>query len=169
MSKIPSVVEMRRPALEWAMSRRGGYRSAELKAYLANLFKLTKEQLAEVTPNGKLLKFANRVDWVTANFTKVGIHTGLEGRPHDGADDPYYLTEYGYAVGERKEPWPWPTKRRRDARAEAAAKATAKLQEANTELSDERSGRGLTIEEAKRGLAIKFNVSPAAIKITIEG
>jgi Mrr restriction endonuclease-like protein len=106
---LPGPVEMRQPALEWAMTRRGGYLSAELKEYLAEYFKLTEEQVANFSPEGRPV-FGNNVDWVTSHFTEFGMHTGLDGRDHDSPDDRYYLTKYGYAVGERKVLWP--TKRR---------------------------------------------------------
>jgi len=75
---LPGIVEMRRPALEWAMTQRGGYLSNALKEYLAGYFKLTEEQLADLSPDGKSV-FGNNVDWVTAHFTEFGIHTGLDG------------------------------------------------------------------------------------------
>lgn len=103
--QIPGPNEMRRPALEWAMTQRGGYLSAGLKEHLAEYFKLTEEQLAELSPEGKLV-FGNYVDWVTSHFTEFGIHTGYEGRDHSRPEDRYYLTKYGYAVGEGKVLWP---------------------------------------------------------------
>jgi hypothetical protein len=109
----PGPVEMRWPALEWAMTRRGGYLSIELKDYLAVHFKLTEEQLAEMSPEGKLV-FGNYVDWVTAHFTEFGVHTGLDGKEHTSPNDRYYLTRYGYSVGERKVAWP--TRRRHGTR-----------------------------------------------------
>lgn len=113
MSKVPGPVEMRWPALEWAMTRRGGYLPAELKEYLAEYFELTEEQLAQVSAEGVPV-FGNNVDWVTSHFTEFGIHTGINGSDHSSPNDRYYLTKYGYAVGERKVPWP--TKRRHGAR-----------------------------------------------------
>jgi hypothetical protein len=101
---LPGQIEMRLPALQWAMGRRG-YLSTELKAHLAELFKLTPEELALTSSEG-LPVFGNNVDWVTAHFTETGIHTSIDGRPHRSPDDRYYLTRYGYAVGEGKAQWP---------------------------------------------------------------
>lgn len=109
----PGPVEMRRPALEWAMNRRGGYLSSELKEYLAEYFGLAEEALAKISPNG-ISVFSNNVDWVTAHFTEFGIHTGRDGREHTSPSDRYYLTKYGYSVGQDNVPWP--NKRRHGAR-----------------------------------------------------
>jgi hypothetical protein len=109
---LPGPVEMRRPALEWAMNHRGGYTGYDLKEYLAGLYKLTEEQLARTKEDGSPL-FANYVDWVTAEFTDKHIHTGWDGRPHRNADERYFLTPYGYAVGEGRTGWP--TNRRKGA------------------------------------------------------
>jgi hypothetical protein len=102
---LPGPVEMRRPALEWAMNHRGGYTGYDLKEYLAGLYKLTQEQLARTKEDGSPL-FANYVDWVTAEFTDKHIHTGWDGRPHRNSDERYFLTRYGYSVAEGKAAWP---------------------------------------------------------------
>jgi hypothetical protein len=103
--QLPGPVELRRPALEWAMGRQGGYLSAELKEHLAALFRLTPDELAEISSEG-IPVFSNNVDWVTAHFTETGIHTSIDGRKHARSKDRYYLTRYGYAVGEGKVQWP---------------------------------------------------------------
>ena len=91
---IPGQIEMRAPALQRAMTRRG-YLAAELKAYLIELYQLTDVELAETSPEGVPV-FSNNVDWVTAHFTESGIHTGQDGE-HRSPEDRYYLTLYGYA------------------------------------------------------------------------
>jgi hypothetical protein len=101
---IPGPVEMRAPALQWAMTRRG-YLAAELKAHLIELYQLTDVELAATSPDGTPV-LSNNVDWVTAHFTEYGIHTGLDGREHRSPEDRYYLTRYGYVVGEGKVVWP---------------------------------------------------------------
>jgi hypothetical protein len=58
---LPGPVEMRRPALEWAMNHYGGYTGYEPKEYLAGLYKLTEGQLARTKEDGSPL-FANYVD-----------------------------------------------------------------------------------------------------------
>ena len=103
--QLPGPAEMRMPSLQWAMGRRGGYRSAELKEHLAALFELTADELALTSPEGVPV-FSNNVDWITAHFTETGIHTSVDGRKHTRPHDPYYLTRYGYAVGEGKAQWP---------------------------------------------------------------
>jgi hypothetical protein len=102
--QLPGPVEMRWPSLRWAMSQRG-YLGVELKAHLATLFELTADELALTSPEGVSV-FSNNVDWVTAHFTEMGIHTSVDGRDHAGPDDPYYLTRYGYAIGEGRVRWP---------------------------------------------------------------
>lgn len=103
---IPSRDDMQRPALAWVMEQPpGGYLSSELKNHLADHFELTAEQLAAGHEGGTPV-FANLVDWVTAKFTRWGIHTGFQGRKHRKPTDRYYLTSYGYEVGEGKVPWP---------------------------------------------------------------
>jgi hypothetical protein len=52
----------------------------------------------------------DNVDWVTSHFTEFGIYTSHNGQNHASPNDRYYLTKYGYAVGESKVLWP--TKRR---------------------------------------------------------
>jgi hypothetical protein len=97
------------------MGRRGGYLSSDLKEHLAELFELTPDELAITSPEGMAV-FSNNVDWVTAHFTEMGIHTSIDGRDHAGPNDRYYLTRYGYAVGEGKVQWP--TKHRHGSRGE---------------------------------------------------
>jgi hypothetical protein len=43
---------------------------------------------------------------VTADFTDKHIHTGWNGCPHKKREDLYFLTRYGFAVGEGKANWP---------------------------------------------------------------
>jgi hypothetical protein len=100
---------MRRPALEWAMRQIGGYTGTDLKVHLSDLFKLDEEQFLRHTPAG-IWDFGNRVDWVTAYFTEFGVHTGWDGLEHNDPDTPYFLTTYGYALGEGKVR-DWPAKR----------------------------------------------------------
>jgi hypothetical protein len=102
---LPKIEEIRRSALEWAMSRRGGYTGDDLREHLSGYFNLTEEQLARARADG-LLRFADLVDSVIAEFTEGRIHTGWNGRPHKNPTDLYFLTRYGYAVGERKAEWP---------------------------------------------------------------
>ena len=106
---IPGTVEMRWPALQWAVKQRGGYLSADLKAHLAKKYELTTEELAQTSDEGVPI-FANNVDWVDAHFTEMGIHTSIDGQPRKTPHDRYFLTRYGYAVAEERVPWP--TKRR---------------------------------------------------------
>src|SRR4051794_34032708 len=72
-----------------------------LKKHLAQYLKLTKEQLAQTRTDGTN-RFGNLVDWVTAEFTAMGMHTGWNGQEHKSPEHLYFLTTYGYAVGERK-------------------------------------------------------------------
>ena len=107
---LPSLDEMRHSALEWAMNRRGGYTGSDLKEYLTEHFKLTEEQLARAKEGQP--RWENRVEVVTAEFTKTHIHAGWNGyRAGSGRSDLYFLTRYGYAIGEGKAEWP--TDRRR--------------------------------------------------------
>jgi hypothetical protein len=87
------------------MGRRGGYLSTELKQHLTDMYELTPDELAVISDEGVPV-FSNNVDWVTAHFTETGIHTSINGKPHRSPDDRYYLTRYGYAVGEGKAQWP---------------------------------------------------------------
>ena len=98
---LPSRDELFWPALEWAMKRKGGYTGFDLKPYLANHFKLTADQLSQ-TRTDDTNRFDNLVDWVTAEFTSRGIHTGWNGEEHRSPDQLYFLTKYGYSVGERR-------------------------------------------------------------------
>jgi hypothetical protein len=88
-------------ALGRAMTRKGGYTGYDLKDHLAGHFKLTNEQLAQSRTDGTN-RFGNLVDWVTAEFTTKEIHTGWNGEKHKSPDDLYFLTPYGYIVGERR-------------------------------------------------------------------
>ena len=99
---IPNREVLAAAALKWAMSHRGGYTGADLTAYLASHFGLTAEQLdLTIIVNGQTKNlFGNLVDWVTATFTKLRLHTGLDGAAHRKPSDHYYLTPYGYACGE---------------------------------------------------------------------
>ena len=101
---FPRATDMYHPALVWAMAKKGGYLGEELKVHLAELYGLTLEQLSLVSPKGVPV-FFNRVDWVTARFTKTGIHTSIDGKPHRTPNSRYYLTSYGYDVGEGKVEW----------------------------------------------------------------
>ena len=92
-------MEMRRPALQWAMRQRGGYLVADLKEHLATLFELTPDELTDDEQ-----VFSKNVNSVTAYFTETGIHNGVEGAKY--ARRRYYLTRYGYAVGEGQVQWP---------------------------------------------------------------
>jgi hypothetical protein len=95
--QLPSLVEMRRFALQWAMDRQGGYLAADLKEHLAALFKLTPDEIEDE------VAFSKNITSVTAYFTETGIHTSVNrknGYPR------YYLTRYGYAVGEGQAQWP---------------------------------------------------------------
>ena len=92
---------MRRPTLQWAMGRRGGYSMADLKEHLAALFELIPDELTDDE-----LVFAKNVNLVAAHFTETGIHTNVSGRKHVRRRDRYYLTRYGYAVGEGQVQWP---------------------------------------------------------------
>jgi hypothetical protein len=94
--QLPGLMEMRRLALQWAMGRRGGYLAADLREHLAALFKLTPDEAED--------ELSKTVAAVTAYFTETGIHTNGEGRKH--ARHRYYLTRYGYAVGEDQAQWP---------------------------------------------------------------
>jgi hypothetical protein len=96
---IPGPLTLRVPALEWAMTRRGGYLASDLKQHLAALFELTSDELTDDE-----LVFSKNVDSVTAHFTETGIHTSVDGRKH--VRRRYYLTRYGYAVGEGLVQWP---------------------------------------------------------------
>lgn len=85
--------------LDWAMGRKGGYTGYDVKAHLIGHLRLTEEQMAE-TNEGGANRFGNLVDWVTAEFTMTGIHTGWDGERHKSSGHLYFLTAYGYAVGE---------------------------------------------------------------------
>jgi hypothetical protein len=78
---LPNRNELFWAALEWAMAWKGGYLGYDLKNYLAARFKLTQEQLAQTRTDGTN-RFGNLVDWVTAEFTTTGIHTGWNGEDH---------------------------------------------------------------------------------------
>jgi hypothetical protein len=97
---LPNREELFRPALEWAMNQTGGYLGFDLKKHLAQHLTLTQEQLTQTRADGTN-RFGNRVDWVTAEFTAMGMHTGWNGQEHKSPDHLYFLTKYGYAVGER--------------------------------------------------------------------
>jgi hypothetical protein len=98
---LPNREELFWPALQRAMNQKGGYLGSDLKKFLAGHFKLTNEQLAQTRADGTN-RFGNLVDWVTAEFTAMGVHTGWNGQEHKSPDHLYFLTKYGYAVGERK-------------------------------------------------------------------
>jgi hypothetical protein len=98
---LPSRDQMFWPSVEWAMTHCGGYTGYHLKEYLAGYFQLTEEQFALTRSDGTN-RFDNLVDWITSEFTTAGIHTGWDGADHNRSTDLYFLTKYGYAVGERK-------------------------------------------------------------------
>lgn len=98
---LPSRNDIFWPTLDWAMTRKGGYTGYDLKDYLAAHFNLTAEQLAQTRTDGTN-RFGNLVDWVTSEFTTKEIHTGWNGEKHKSADNLYFLTSYGYVVGERR-------------------------------------------------------------------
>jgi hypothetical protein len=98
---LPSRDDLFWPTLDWAMTRKGGYTGYDLKDYLAAHFNLTDGQLAQTRSDGTN-RFGNLVDWVTSEFTTKEIHTGWDGARHKSADYLYFLTPYGYVVGERR-------------------------------------------------------------------
>ncbi len=98
---LPNREELFWPALQRAMNQKGGYLGSDLKKFLAGHFKLTKGQLAQTRADGTN-RFGNLVDWVTAEFTAMGVHSGWNGQEHTSPDHLYFLTKYGHAVGERK-------------------------------------------------------------------
>jgi hypothetical protein len=97
---LPKRDELFWPALQWAMTRKGGYLGRDLKSYLTGFLELTQVQFAKTCKSG-MNRFGNVVDWVTAEFTATGIHTGWNGEAHKSSDCLYFLTSFGYAVGER--------------------------------------------------------------------
>jgi Mrr N-terminal domain len=98
---LPNREELFWPTLDWAMTRKSGYTGYDLKDYLAAHFNLTKEQLAQTRSDGTN-RFGNLVDWATSEFTTKEIHTGWNGEKHKSVDNLYFLTPYGYVVGERR-------------------------------------------------------------------
>ena len=97
---LPNREELFWATLGRVMTQKGGYTGYDLKNYLAGHFRLTKEQVAQTRADGTN-RFGNLVDWVTADFTTMGVHTGWNGQEHKSPDHLYFLTTYGYAVAER--------------------------------------------------------------------
>jgi hypothetical protein len=98
---LPNRDELFWASVKWTMVRRGGYTGYDLKEYLTGHFQLTEEQLALTRSDGTN-RFNNLVDWVTAEFTSAYMHAGWDGGEHRTPDHLYFLTKYGYSVGEGK-------------------------------------------------------------------
>ena len=98
--ELPARDEMKEPALRWMhlqMQEHGHYHTDALKAHLAQVFGLTPPMLDLRLPESGRPAFSNYVDWVSANFTEMGIHTRIGKRK----DKIYALTPAGLAKATR--------------------------------------------------------------------
>jgi hypothetical protein len=96
--ELPSQADMIRPALRY-ISDKQSYLAGELKDALALELHVTSDQLKLRHPNPKkTLAFNNLVDFVQAEFTKKGIHTGPNGGKHKNPKDLYYPTAHGLEI-----------------------------------------------------------------------
>src|SRR4051812_18142848 len=89
--QLPPIKQIEEPALRWAAGRRG-YNTDELKEHLAAELGLSPDLLALRRQDGSSA-FGNRVDWLTAKWTMMGMHSGEK--------KVYKLTPLGKATARR--------------------------------------------------------------------
>jgi hypothetical protein len=90
--QVPSVNELRNPALIWVAGREY-YNTDELKSMLSKHFELSPEVLALRHQNNGRQAFSVQVDWLTASWTEQGYHIEMS-KKH------YRLTDHGRRIAQ---------------------------------------------------------------------